>query len=76
MMIIINMEHFLKQLRDNWVILVFIAMLISSWTMTNSRLAQAETRILELQSVVTEINEININIAVIQEHLKNIDKKI
>ena len=34
---------FVAQLRENWMLLAFIAMLIASWTTLNTRLTQAET---------------------------------
>jgi hypothetical protein len=69
------MESFVKQIRDNWVILSFIVMLIVSWTTQNTRLTSAENQIEELSVVVTQINQININLATITEHLKSIDEK-
>lgn len=68
------MEHFLKQIKDNWVILCFIVALIVSWTNINSRMVQAETDIAQLSQVVDKINSIDIKLAVIQEKVSNIEK--
>lgn len=65
-----------KQIRDNWVIVAFIVSLIVTWTTFNSRLAKAESDIQDLSQVITQINNIDINIAVIQEKITAIDKRI
>jgi hypothetical protein len=70
------MEHFLKQIKDNWIILSFIVALIVSWTNINSRLVQAENDIQQLSQVVVQINEINIRLAVIQEKVITIEKLV
>ena len=70
------MENFLTQIKNNWIILSFIVALIVSWTNVNSRLVQAENDIEQLSHVVTQINEINIRLAVIQEKVVNIEKMI
>ena len=70
------MEHFLKQVKDNWVILCFIVALIVSWTNTNSRLASAEGQVEELSSIINQINNINITLGRMDEKLQSIDEKI
>ena len=56
------MEHTLKQLKDNWVILMAILALIVSWTTNNSRLVEAESDIQDLKIIVSQINEMNVTI--------------
>ena len=70
------METFLKHLKENWVILLFLGSVIVSWTMFSARLTQAEQDIVDLRIVVNQINEINLKLAVIQEHINNIDNKL
>ncbi len=70
------MDKFLTQLRENWVILLFMGSVIMSWTMFSARLADAEQKIQDLQTIVSEINQININVAVIQEQISTINKKL
>jgi len=70
------MEHFLKQVKDNWVMLLFLGGVIVSWTTFNSRLANAEIKIVELQILVAQISKINIDIAVIREQIININSKL
>lgn len=60
------MEHTTKQLRDNWVILVFIVGLIVTWTTFNTRLTQAETDIRDLKELSQQLNQQALDIAVIK----------
>jgi len=70
------MEHTLKQIKDNWIILLFIVSLITTWTTFNSRLIEAEGDINKLQTIVESINEIKTNIAVMQNDISYIKAKI
>ena len=70
------MSNFIRQVRDNWVILCFIVALIVSWTNTNSRLASAEGQVEELSSVVNQINNINVTLGRMDEKLQAIDEKL
>jgi hypothetical protein len=70
------MDSFVKQLRDNWVIIIFIGSLIVSWTNTNARLALAEKERADLFNVASEIQEIKISVAVIKEKVTSIENKI
>lgn len=70
------MEHTLKQIKDNWIVLVFITSLIVTWTTFNSRLAKAEQDILTLQQISSQIQEININMAVVKTDINYIKESI
>lgn len=70
------MENFIKQLRENWVILLFMGSVVMSWTMFSARLTQAELKIQELEILKEQIQKIQIDVAVIKERIINIDKKI
>ena len=70
------MEHLAKQLRDNWVILVAIVGLIATWTTFNNRLANAELKIIDLETIADNINNINTRIAVIQTDVQYIKLKL
>ena len=70
------MQNSLKQLRDNWVIITCIVAMISTWTMYSSRLANAEEKIVELQVVNNQIQQIQIDVAVIKEQITNINSKL
>ncbi len=70
------MESFTRQIRDNWVILSFIVMLIISWTTINNRLAQAEENIKSLQEISSQMNQMQIDIAVIKNQVMTINQKL
>lgn len=66
----------MEQLRKNWVIIIFIGSLISTWTFFSSRLTQAESEIDQLSQVVAQINQINIDLAIIRTDVGYIKDKI
>lgn len=67
---------FLQQLKDSWFIVVPIVAIITTWTMFNARLTQAQQDIDDLKTVIFQINEIKTNIEVIKEKISNIEEKI
>ncbi len=70
------MENFGKYLREYWFIIIFIGMLVVSWTTFSSRLNNLENRVTSLEEKASSLEQIKIDIAVIKEKLTNIDKKI
>lgn len=70
------MEGFIKQLRENWVLILFIGMMIASWTTFNNRLAQAEDHIKELSNVAQILNDLDKKVAVIQNDIQYIKLKV
>ncbi len=70
------MEHLLKQLRENWLILIFLGSMIVSWTTFNTRLAQAESDIKELRSAIISIQDIKVDMAVVKEKVTSIEKQL
>lgn len=73
----------MEQLRKNWVIIIFIGSLIATWTLFSTRLTQAENDIDNLSTVVSQINQINIDLAVIKSDIgyvkqshENLDKTL
>jgi len=70
------MNQFLEQVKNNWVILLFMGGVIVSWTTFNSRLANAEIKITELQIVVTQIANIKTDIGIIRNDLGWIKDKL
>lgn len=70
------MEHLLKQLRENWLILIFLGSMIVSWTTFNTRLAQAESDIKELRLAIISIQDIKVDIAVVKEKVTSIEKQL
>lgn len=70
------MEHFFKQLKENYVIIVFIVGLIVTWTTFNSRLSQAELDIKDLKTAVAEITNIKITVERIDTSVDFIKKQV
>lgn len=70
------MEPFFKNIREYWFIIIFIGMVIISWTTFTTRLESIERRVGELEKIVTSFDQIRIDIAVIKEKLVNIEDKI
>lgn len=66
----------LKYLKSNWILIAFIGSLVIGWTTFNSRLASAEIKITELQVVVAQINQIQVDIAVIKQDITWIKKNV
>ena len=65
-----------KQIKEYWFIIVFIGMVIVSWTTFSNRLEEVEKRVTEVEKAVTTFDQVRIDIAVIKEKLINIEKKI
>ena len=70
------MEHFLKHLREYWFIIIFIGMVVVSWTTFSNRLEGLEKRVTEVENAITAFDQVRIDIAVIKEKLINIERKI
>lgn len=68
-------SSFLGQLKSNWMIIICIAGIISTWTLFSTRLTGAEAEIIDLKDVVHDINDIKTDIAVIQSQLAEQAKK-
>jgi len=71
-----NMDQFGKYLKEYWFIIIFIGMVVVSWTTFSNRLASLEERVKVLEDKSQALEQIKIDIAVIKEKLINIDKKI
>lgn len=66
----------IKELRNNWMLIIFIGGLIVDWTTFNARLTQAESEIDQLSQVVAQINQINIDLAIIKTDVSYIKSKV
>lgn len=70
------MKNFLKQIEQGWMIIIFIGTAVFSWALFSARLTAAEGKIEQLSQVITQINEINISLAVIQTDIGYIKSKL
>ena len=67
---------FLNQLKSNWVLIVAIVGLISSWTLFSARLSTAEQNITDLKILSSQIQSMQIDIAVIRQQIISINEKL
>lgn len=58
-------QTYLKSIRENWMILVFVGGVIGSWVMFDSRLTSAEAKIIGFETTSEQIKQIQIDVAVI-----------
>lgn len=70
------MEQFGRLLKEYWFIIIFIGMVLVSWTTFSNRLAAIEERVTNLEKTVSTLEQIKIDIAVIKTKLDSIDKKL
>lgn len=55
-----------KELRSNWWIIVFIGTLIVGWVNMQSRIANAENKINDLESIYQKVETLTIDMAIIK----------
>lgn len=65
-----------EQIKNNWMIILFIGSLIVGWTTFNARLTSAENEVEKLSQVVSEINEINLSLAKLSKDVEYIKIRI
>ena len=70
------MEHLLKHVREYWFIIVFLGMVVLSWSAFTERLSSLERRVAEVEQAILAFDQVRIDIAVIKEKLINIERKI
>jgi hypothetical protein len=61
-----------RTLKDYWHILVFIGMVIVSWTTFSTRLNDLEKRVTILEGVASSLESVRIDIAVIKNDIGSI----
>lgn len=65
-----------EQIKENWMIILFIGSLIVGWTSFNARLTNAENEVSQLSQVVPEITKINLNLAKLSKDVEYIKIRI
>lgn len=71
-----QMENFGKYLREYWFIVIFIGMVVVSWTTFSNRIEDLQIRVKALEAKTDGLEAIKIDIAVIKEQITNINKKL
>lgn len=70
------MENSLKQLRDNWMILTFLVVMILWYGNTNARLTAVEAQQVEQATTDEKVDKLVIDVAVIKTETKDTGKKV
>lgn len=70
------MEYFAKHLKDYWFIIVFLGMVVVSWTTFTSRLDAVESRLTRLEDSFGALELVRIDIAVIKNDISSIKRTI
>ena len=69
------MNDAVKEIRNNWLIIVFIASLIVGWTTSNNRLTAVEAQVQEQKTALQSIQQIQIDINVMKTDIQYIKKQ-
>lgn len=65
------MENFLKQIRDNWILLAFLVAMILWYGRVDSRLTILEAAGKDQADLLTKISQIQVDVAFIKGQIKN-----
>ena len=65
-----------EYVKEYWFMIVFIGMVVVSWTTFSGELKALENRVTELERVIITFEQVRIDIAVIKEKITNIEDKI
>ena len=66
----------LNNIKENWVVLVFMGSLIIGWTSNSLQLQQVKAQSLENKTSLEAVKNIEIDIAVIKQQITNINDKL
>lgn len=70
------METFAIKLKDNWIFIIFFANLIVWYANIGSRLTAVEAKVLEQQTTLEKIDQLQIDVAVIKTNVDFIKKSV
>lgn len=74
------MAKILDELRNNWVIIIFVGSLIVGWTSFNARLTSAENDIADIKAIIKSVtdtnNEINSRLIKIETSVEFIKARV
>lgn len=65
-----------EYVKEYWFMIVFIGMVIVSWSTFSGELKALENRVTELERVIVSFEQVRVDIAVIKEKISNIEEKI
>lgn len=70
------MESFFKNIKEYWFIIIFIGMVVVSWTTFTARLSNLEDRVKAMESAILSFDQVRIDIAVIKNDIGAIKERI
>lgn len=71
-----NMEQFFKNVKEYWFMIIFIGMVIVSWTTFSQRLTVLEGRVTKLEVALDALEQIRTDIAVIKNDIISIKQTL
>lgn len=68
--------NLLQKIKDNWLIIVFFVSLIIWYTNVGARLNAVEAKVLEQETTVQKIDQIQVDLAVVKNSVEFIKKQV
>lgn len=72
------MDQLFKTIKDNWIIVIFIASLIVTWTNFTNAINNHETRIVSIEETnkqyLTTLQQIQVDVAIVRTKIETIQK--
>lgn len=70
------MEKIILKIKDSFIIIAFITSMIIWYANTNSRLNAVEAKVVEQQSIASQISQLNIDMAVVKANVAFIKERV
>ncbi len=72
------MDQLLKNIKDNWVIIIFLGTIIATWTNFSNAIENHEKRIVSIEETnkqyLTTLQQIQVDVAVVRTKIETIKK--
>lgn len=72
------MDQLFKTIKDNWIIVIFIASLIVTWSNFTNAINNHETRIVSIEETnkqyLTTLQQIQVDVAIVRTKIETIQK--
>jgi len=70
------MNELIRQIKDSWIILVFVAGIIVWYANTNSRISAVEAKQEEQEAILQSVTELKIKVSVIDANVEFIKNRV